>query len=73
MRGRGVIRRGGLGSSPRRLGDVRGASRGGVGAVCPRGAHAVGAGAAVAGTEMGRTDGAHELARGRVSERTGRH
>jgi hypothetical protein len=47
---------------------VREASRGGVGAVCPRGAHAVSKGVAVVGTEIGQTDEAHESARGRVSE-----
>jgi hypothetical protein len=59
---------GGPGSSPRRSCDVREASRGGVGAVCPRGAHAVSKGVAVVGTEIGQTDEAHESARGRVSE-----
>jgi hypothetical protein len=44
----------------------------GHGSVCPRGAYAVGAGAAVAGKEMGLTSEAHESARGRTSERAGR-
>jgi hypothetical protein len=63
---------GGSRSSPRRSGDLHGVSRGGVGAVCPRGAHAMGVSPAVAGRETGRTDGAHKSARERVSERTGR-
>jgi hypothetical protein len=57
-------RAGGLGSSLCRPGDVHGASHGGVGAVCPRGAHIVGSGATVAGKETGLTGEAHGSARG---------
>jgi hypothetical protein len=55
---------GGSGPSPRRSGDMRGTSHGGVGAVCPRGAHAMGVGVTVTGM----TGGAHESVRGRARE-----
>jgi hypothetical protein len=48
---------------------VRNAGRGGVGAICPLGAHAVSAGTTIAGRETGLTGEAHGSARGkRVGE-----